>query len=691
MLTSKNSRAPTAKHITHEETCVKDRENNYIIKSKIKLSSVAAKDTGLYICNAVNQIGEVACSVRLEVRDLKAIQERINSRPEISLGGVSDKNLLRLVKLTAGKTARITMAIKANPLPAVTWHKNGAKLFQGGRLSMFSEQNKTDQTGFVLKIQHVSKIDEGLYTILAKNEYGISKNLIDIVVKDPSWRDIFERVPENTLAFEGSDITLFCKTKKKTTVVWKRHTRVIDSSWMSVNRFKIKSDGYDHSLTLSGIEQADAAKYWAFVGDVGVCAQVDIAESIVSQQSSSLPEPLQIISRPGVKDVEIPNKGTLVLQYKLNYPEVECEWRLNGNLLIDGVRSRIRHNDELHTLVLGNVTHKDNGIVNFRVKNPPVDILAGDLEGNVSFKCILAPSPPINVAAALVEDGEAIIKWDFDENTVSKIDQVIIETRISDRSDWERFMVLPPVKKECKIPIAQQSQEFRVGFSNAAGNSEWTEVKVPKCPEIAVLRGLKNITVERFQPIHLAVEISKEIDDNDIEWRINGAKIREVNENVVLDKLGNVYTITIPEFDQVGDIDVEFRTKPLHGGNMIKTECTVTVQEKPINIMAQLENLECHVKDQKPIKFMCSLVEPLEENEKISWKFNGETLLEGDHGFKFSKEHDKIFILTVEDFTRIENELNTVEFEAIGKYQFFIITLKIFLIIDHHSEFSDHR
>ena len=106
----------------------------------------------------------------------------------------------RLVKLTAGKTAKIKLDIHGAPLPNVTWYKNSQILHAVDRYTISKEPNATfpdTACQYILKITKVRHSDEGLYTALAVNdEEGLTTNhIIDIKVKDQVWQDYFLTLP----------------------------------------------------------------------------------------------------------------------------------------------------------------------------------------------------------------------------------------------------------------------------------------------------------------------------------------------------------------------------------------------------------------------------------------------------------------------------------------------------------------
>ena len=586
---------------TYSENCQQSANDNTmsIVKSKLKISNVSPQDSGNYICWAVNRLGEVSSTVPIEVRSLEEIQARIKRcLPNISVqgAGASKKSSIRLVKLTAGKTARITLAIHGLPLPKVTWYKDSSQLYPGNRIAMFNEPNRrkpNEECAYILKIARIRKSDEGLYTVLAINSVGLTKTMINVVIKDPSWQDLFATLPQNVTAQEGTDITLSCKTKKPANVIWKKVNSPIDLA--NTDRYRVTTDGISHELTIFDCCLDDRAKYWACVGQVQVGATVDVAESVISTSFSDQ-EPLMIISRPGISHVDIPNKGTLVLQYKLNYDNIPVKWFLNKVLLENNNRSRIKVKGGLHTLILCGTTSADNGFVTFSAGETP------ELNGRIDFRCILPPHKPEIIHAVLDENNlKAIISWEYHKQD-DYVEEVFLERKLNEKMEWERLATLPAeTQQEYKMPKPKPGCTFRIAFSNSAGPSPYENVFVPITEKIDFIKPLKDMTIEKNQPIMLAVELSAEIERKFVSWIVNGAKIENLNQQnnegngFQLDQVQNVHTISVPKIMELGDIEITFSVDLMETEGKevpLTTNCIVTVLEKSIKMVGELEPVE---------------------------------------------------------------------------------------------------
>ena len=158
-----------------------------IFESKILrkfLNYKPKKDQGIYSVFAASSAGEASCSATIEIYDLEPVSELF--KPVVTFGtGDPSKIVRKAVTVTAGKTARLTLEVNGQPLPEVTWYKNGIKIYQGKRFSIL-EQGRN----FSLKILRINMSDEAVYECCAINQAGIGRAVVDLTVKE---LDIFRQ------------------------------------------------------------------------------------------------------------------------------------------------------------------------------------------------------------------------------------------------------------------------------------------------------------------------------------------------------------------------------------------------------------------------------------------------------------------------------------------------------------------
>lgn len=97
-------------------------------------------------------------------------------------------------------TAILEAKVIGDPLPDITWLKNGVKLEEDGRIKFMFEDNIAS-----VVIKNVEVEDEGDYEIIAENELGSATETINLLIKAaPRFR-------KNLIDYDGvtgKDITL---------------------------------------------------------------------------------------------------------------------------------------------------------------------------------------------------------------------------------------------------------------------------------------------------------------------------------------------------------------------------------------------------------------------------------------------------------------------------------------------------
>ena len=120
---------------------INSASGRYLLDSKghgihtLKVTDVNITDQGIYSVIAESSAGEASCSATIDIYDLEPVSEQF--KPVVTFGTASEPARIarKSVTVTAGKTARLTLEVNGQPLPEVTWYKNGVKIYQGKRFS----------------------------------------------------------------------------------------------------------------------------------------------------------------------------------------------------------------------------------------------------------------------------------------------------------------------------------------------------------------------------------------------------------------------------------------------------------------------------------------------------------------------------------------------------------------------------
>ncbi|XP_068513036.1 hemicentin-2 isoform X2 [Anas acuta] len=127
----------------------------------LRVSGAQEADAGLYVCLATNPAGTAHRTVRLEVY----------VPPTISSEG-------RVVEAAVGQPVELPCSASGNPLPTLSWQKDGQPLPQGAGVLLLAG-------GMLLRVQRVSESSGGSYTCLASSPAGESMVRHTLLVQAP--------------------------------------------------------------------------------------------------------------------------------------------------------------------------------------------------------------------------------------------------------------------------------------------------------------------------------------------------------------------------------------------------------------------------------------------------------------------------------------------------------------------------
>uniref|UniRef100_A0A3Q4H7Z7 Neural cell adhesion molecule 1a n=1 Tax=Neolamprologus brichardi TaxID=32507 RepID=A0A3Q4H7Z7_NEOBR len=153
-----------------------------------------------------------------------------------------------------GKSALLACDADGFPEPTVTWAHNGVVLEDGDKYSL-------NDDGSELLIKHVTKVDEGDYTCIAKNKAGEKTEEVSLsVFVQPNITYL-----SNQTASEFDDqVTLTCQASgdPTPTISWSFGNKVFTEGEQSVDRnVVVRSHARVSSLTLKNVQFTYAGQY----------------------------------------------------------------------------------------------------------------------------------------------------------------------------------------------------------------------------------------------------------------------------------------------------------------------------------------------------------------------------------------------------------------------------------------------
>ncbi|XP_048575611.1 protein sidekick-2-like isoform X2 [Nematostella vectensis] len=232
-----------------------------------------AEDSGVIQCLASNDAGHVMGRALLKIL---GIPIWITLPP-------------RDTSVTIGETVVFDCQTRGNPTPTVTWWKGSSVIDISSPSTRFHQ--KSDGA---LQITGTQRVDNGVYTCLARNSLGVKNASAELKVL--AQTNITTPLPPRTIAIKGYSITLAVGVNKDS-LISLRFTWTKDGSSVTDPRMQILANG---SLAITAVHDSDAGTYKCVVSsDVGnaststvlVVQEIPLSPSrpVVSQiQSTSL-------------------------------------------------------------------------------------------------------------------------------------------------------------------------------------------------------------------------------------------------------------------------------------------------------------------------------------------------------------------------------------------------------------------
>ncbi|XP_043255290.1 obscurin-like isoform X3 [Colletes gigas] len=204
------------------------------------IKNVTAKDAGIYLIRAKNELGEDTTQIELIVKSAPKVIKK-----QTDLTAIVDE------------TMTMTLQIEATPLPEVKWYKDGQEITENNRISIVKEENDM----YKLVIKNARLEDAGSYSIVARNDVNQTTEIWKVRVISPP--KIKKGLGEPQVLSEADTLTLFVEVESQVpaNVKWYRDGQVV----VQDTRIKILREGNRFGLKIMGALGEDAGVYKAEV------------------------------------------------------------------------------------------------------------------------------------------------------------------------------------------------------------------------------------------------------------------------------------------------------------------------------------------------------------------------------------------------------------------------------------------
>ncbi|CAH1249635.1 HMCN1 [Branchiostoma lanceolatum] len=234
---------PKVTWVKDDEEIVHTRKHQIIDdgdRHSLVIPSAAVSDAGNYICKVTNSEGEVSCDFNFNV-NRKPCPPEFLTKPR---SGIIDE----------GTNHSFECELGGEPLPVVTWHKEGKQLSQDDRIRIRTEENKA-----FLSLLPTEMADSGKWSIIAKNVRGQKKYEFTLSIREVPVPPEFVKSPESITIDEGEAAEFACEiTGKPAPMVnwYKDSTQVKQDA-----RHTVSADGTVYSLDIKPALITDKGNY----------------------------------------------------------------------------------------------------------------------------------------------------------------------------------------------------------------------------------------------------------------------------------------------------------------------------------------------------------------------------------------------------------------------------------------------
>uniref|UniRef100_A0A8C7WDY7 Contactin 4 n=1 Tax=Oncorhynchus mykiss TaxID=8022 RepID=A0A8C7WDY7_ONCMY len=161
-------------------------ERIQVANGALSISRLTLSDIGMYQCVAGNKHGEVYSNAELRV---------IAVAPDFSQNQLRSPTMVK-----EGGDVLIECRPKMSPWGVISWRKGSEALRESHRVSILDNGN--------LRIQNSTRPDAGLYTCVARNQFGVASSSGTLMVKEPT---IITTAPSTLDVTVGESIVLPCQ------------------------------------------------------------------------------------------------------------------------------------------------------------------------------------------------------------------------------------------------------------------------------------------------------------------------------------------------------------------------------------------------------------------------------------------------------------------------------------------------
>ncbi|XP_060826020.1 obscurin isoform X7 [Bombus pascuorum] len=320
------------------------------------IDKVTPEDAGEYTVIASNTEGTSSCTGTISV-----LGKLLSDQPEEKPGFV---NPMRDVYVEEGQPLNLSVSFTGNPVPEVSWSKDGAPLQPSDRLTVTCDGKKTE-----LEMNPCESGDAGVYECRISNPLGedSTKSTANIrkIFQPPNFLQKFKDL-QQLPSFDAKFLARITGVPRPD-ITWYFNDRPILND---DDKYKIKRDGDVCCLYVKDCTYDDAGTYKCKAvnkgGEAECAANLTVVDTIEKIQKA---EPPSFLKKIG--DCEY-YKGMAAkfTACVTGIPEPEFQWFHNGNKMWQTDRIRMNQEGSLLRLIINNADELDAGKYMLKISNP---------------------------------------------------------------------------------------------------------------------------------------------------------------------------------------------------------------------------------------------------------------------------------------------------------------------------------
>ncbi|VDM52411.1 unnamed protein product, partial [Angiostrongylus costaricensis] len=568
--------------------------------ARLVIKSAKVKDSGEIRCEASNTAGTARTAAPLTV-----------TLPEEEIAPEFTRDLTAC-QIIEGDVARFECKVKGTPLPLVQWFKDGEEVKPGDGVTIEALPDGTNK----LTINDVKLTDQGNYRVEATNVAGSMSSKAPLSVQAPETLKLRRPLHDVTVE-KGTKIQLTVEVEgQPKTVKWYKGSKQVTAT--STTKIERVSDA-EYKLEVENCETSDSGAYRVVLSTESESIEskcvVTVKEKDIKMQLPSF--------KSGLKDQTVPKGQPLVLEVEIEGKPRTVKWYKNGDILKDAKSEDL--GDGKYRLTVSDFKESDIGEYSVVAENE-----VGEVESKAKVTMKEVPDdgrdkrkPKILtglVPTTVKEDETATfsvqvkgpvktVKW-------YKNGKEILDANTKDSGDGVFQLIIPNANKN-------DTADYKVVISNDAGDAQSAAALTVKLPQIVIVKGLEDISIDRKQTGVLAIETNRP--PKQVKWYKNGKEITPSDKAVPKEINDKKYQLSIPDADK--DDTANYKVVLTDDdGNTTESACALNVKlPAAIELVKALEDTVVPIKQTGVLEIQTN-----KPAKMVTWYKNGKEIAPSD-------------------------------------------------------------